>query len=224
MNRSVKQISRLAPLQRDTAIVVPMSTIKGGQTEITNIVGTALSKAITVERVDDALPVLDTSLRFVVTATGKFKVTNVDTGYQTTEKDASSAAVVLTEFSGLKITVASGLNSAVANDICDVSIFGDSTYIVPGTILGRIKDMDSTYYGRWEPVGSDITKYDIFRVCGGTIETNKANYIPAASNTMNMDDNYTVDVYVFGQVIESVCKEINLTDAIKAKMQGIVWE
>lgn len=224
MNRQVRQISRLTPLQRDTAIVVPMSSIKGGKAEMTDVVGDKLSTAITVERTSDALPVFDTSLRFTVTAAGKFTVANVDTGYVTTEQDATSAAVVLTEFSGLKITVASGLKSAVANDICDVNIIGDSTYIVPGTILGRIKDTNSDYFGKWEPVGSDITKYDIFRVCGGTIETNKANHIPAVSNTMNMDDKYTVDVYVFGQVIESVCRDINLTDAIKAKMQGIVWE
>lgn len=224
MNRQVRQISRLTPLQRDTAIVVPMSTIKGGKTEMTDVVGEKLSTVIKVERTSDALPVFDTSLRFLVTETGKFTVTNVDTGYVTTEQDASSADVVLTEFSGLKITVASGLASAVANDICDVNILGDSTYIVPGTILGRIKDTKSDYFGRWEPVGSDITKYDVFRVCGSTVETNKANHIPAVSNTMNMDDKYTVDVYVFGQVIESVCRDINLTDEIKAKMQGIVWE
>lgn len=224
MNRAIKQISKLPPLQRDTAIIVPMSTIKGGQSVATDVVGTALSGAITVSRVDDALPVLDTSLRFTVTDTGKFTVTNVDTGYQTTEKDATSADVTLTEFSGLNITVKSGLNSAVANDICDLNIIGDSTYIVPGTILGRIKDSESEYYGKWEPVGSVLTKYDIFRVCGGTIETNKANYIPSVSNTVNMDDKYTVDVYVFGQVNENVCREINLTDDIKAKMQGIVWE
>lgn len=223
MNRQVRQISRLTPLQRDTAIVVPMSTIKGGKAEMTDVVGT-LGIAIKVERTSDALPVFDTSLRFLVTDAGKFTVTNVDTGYVTAEQDATSADVVLTEFSGLKITVVSGLNSAVANDICDVNILGDSTYIVPGTILGRIKDANSDYFGRWEPVGSDIAKYDVFRVCGGTIDTNKANHIPAVSNTMNMDDKYTVDVYVFGQVIESVCRDINLTDEIKAKMQGIVWE
>lgn len=224
MNREIKQISRLQPLQRDTAIVVPMSTIKGGASEAINVVGTKLSTAIKVERVNDLIPVMDTSLRFTVTETGKFTVANVDTGYTTETKDASSADAVLTEFPGLKITVASGLKSAVANDICDVNVIGDSTYIVPGTILGRIKDSNSDYFGQYEPVGSDITKYDIFRVCGGVIETNKANFVAPISNTMNTDDRYTVDVYVFAQVIESVCRGINLTDDIKAKMQGIVWE
>ena len=223
MRREVRQISRLTPLQRDTAIVVPNSFIKGGATIKTDVVGSALSKAITVERLNDLIPVLDTSLRFLVTATGKFKVTNVDTGYVTGEKDASSADVVITDFSGIKITVKTGLSSAVADDICDVSVVGDSTYIVPGTILGRIND-SSDYKGKWEPVGSDLTKYDIFRVCGGTIETNKQNYVAPISNTMNNADNYTVDVYVFAQVIESVCRSINLTDDIKAKIQGIVWE
>lgn len=224
MKRSIRQINRLTPLLRDTAQIVPNSTIKGGKAILTDVVGTALSKLIKVERVADNLPVIDTNLRFTVTETGKFKVQNVDTGYETAVKDATSANVTITDFSGLKITVTSGLAGTTANDICDVSIYGDSSYIVPGTILGRIKDEASDYFGHFEPVGSDINKYDIFRVCGSTIETNKANFLAPVESTMNNDDRYTVDVLVFAQVIEAVCKDINLTDAIKAKITGIVWE
>lgn len=225
MKRPVRQISRLAPLQRDTAKVVPNSTIKGGNFETNNIVGTKLSDAITVTRIDDKLPVNDTNLRIIATAENRFTVSNVDTGYVTTEKDASVAAVEIIEFSGVKITIDNTkLTGVAANDICDVYIMGDSTYIVPGTILGRIKDTSSDYYGWYEPVGSKLDDYDVFRVCGGTVETNKADMVAPVMNVMNNDDKYTVDVYVFAQVIESVCRDLNLTDEIKAKMQGIVWE
>lgn len=223
MKRQIRQISVLPPVQRGTANIVPMSTIKGGQSTKTNVVGTALDGAITVERVSDDIAVQDTTLRFIVTETGKFKVVDTNSGYDSGVQDATSAAVILTQFGGLKITVAQNLNSAVADDICDVSIYGDSTYIVPGTILGRIKDENSDYFGKYEPVGSTISKYDHFVVCGGTIETNKQNYIAPVSDTVNNDDSYTVDYYVFAEVIESVCKSINLTDAIKAKINGIAW-
>lgn len=225
MKREIRQISTLPPLQRDTAQIVPKSYILGGAYEATDVVGTKISGAITVERVADNMPVLDTSLRFVCTETGKFTVTNQETGYVTEEKNATSADVVITEFAGLNITVdKTKFALASADDICDVAIIGDSTYIVPGTILGRINVNGNTNNGKYEPIGSVLTKYDVLRVCGGTIETDKANFVAPVSNTMNTDDRYTVDVYVFGQVIESVCRAINMTDGAKAKLQGIVWE
>jgi len=223
MKRQIKQISVLPPLQRGTAIIVPNSYIKGGQSEKTDVVGEALSEAITVVRVSDSILVPDQTLRFTVTETGKFKVSDTSTGYVSDVQDATSAAVVITTFPGLKITVAQGLNSAVADDICDVSVYGDSTYIVPGTILGRIKDTNSEYCGRYEPIGSDLTKYDHICVCGGTVETNKQNFIAPVDLSVNNDDRLTVDYYVFAEVIESVCKEINLTDTAKAKISGIAW-
>ena len=225
MKRQVKQISKLPPLQRDTAMIVPNSTIKGGSFDAVDVVGNNFSSIIKIERVNDKLPVLDTNLRFVATAASKFTITNVDTGYVTAEQDASSADVTVVDFAGIKITIASAdASKFVADDICDISVIGDSTYIVPGTILGRIKDENSQYHGWYEPIGSDLTQYDILRVCGGTIETNKANLVAAASDIMNNDNKYTVDVYVFGQVYKHVCSEINLTDDAEKMIQGIVWE
>ena len=224
MRRQIRQIGTLPPLQRDTAKIVPNSVILGGKTEATNVVGTALDGAITITRIADNVPVYDTSLRITVTEAGKFKIKNVDTGYETEVKDASASDVTVTDFHGLSILVESGLNGAVADDICDVNVWGDSSYIVPGTILGRIKNEASDFYGMFEPIKSDLTQYDILRVCGGMIETNKANFVAPISDTMNTDDRYTVDVYVFGQVFESVCRDINMTDNAKARLDGIVWE
>lgn len=223
MKREIRQLGTLPPLQRDTAQIIPMSSIKGGTFVADNVVGSVLKDAIKVERVSDKMPVVDTPLRILATATNKFTITNQETGYVTAELNASSADAVCTDFGGLKITILSAkLTGVAADDICDVSIMGDSTYIVPGTILGRVKTGD--YAGKYEPIGSDLTQYDVLRVCGGTIETNKANFVAPVNNTMNNDDRYTVDVYVFGQVFESVCRSINMTDSAKAKLQGIVWE
>ena len=124
---------------------------------------------------------------------------------------------------GLTITVASGLTGVVVGDIVDVYIVGDSTYIIPGTIMGRIKDESSDYFGKWMPIGTDLTKFDALRVCGGTLETDKSRLVAPASDTMMVADNYTVDGYVFAEVIESVCRNINLTDEAKTKITGIVW-
>ena len=223
MKRQIRQISVVPPLQRGTLTVIPMSTIKGGKSVKTNVVGTKLADAIEVKRVSDAIAVSDTTLRFTVTSANKFKVSDTNTGYESEELDASTKPSVLTAFGGLKIVVNQNLNGAVASDICDVSIYGDSTYIVPGTILGRIKDEKSSYYGKYEPVGSDLTKYNHFVVCGGMLETNKQNNVAPVSDTINGDDSYTVDYYVFAEVIESVCRDINLTDDIKAKITGIAW-
>lgn len=224
MRHAIRQIGTLPPLQRATAQIIPMSAILGGKAEKTNVIGNALADLITISRVSDLMPVYDMNLRVTCTSTGKFKIENVDTGYVTTEKDATSSQVEITEFSGIKITVASGLTGAVADDICDIGVYGDSTFIVPGTILGRIKDEKNDYFGQFEPIKSDLTKYDVLRVCGGTVETNKANFVAPVSDTMNNDDKYTVDVYVFGQVIENVCRSINMTNDAKKKIEGIVWE
>ena len=150
--------------------------------------------------------------------------TNLDTNVTSSEYNASSSNVVVKDIYGIEITVASGLTGVTEGDIVDVEIIGDSTYIVPGTILGRIKDSESDNFGKFEPIGSDLTKYDILRVCGGTIETNKQNFVAPVSDVTNNADNYTVDVYVFAQVIEEACRAINLTDDAKKRIEGIVWE
>lgn len=223
MRRTVKQISILPPVQRGTVKVVPNSYIKGGKSHIVNVVGTKLKDAITIERIDDKIFCPDGLFRIEVTSANKVVVENIDTGYKTAEKDAGAGAVTITDFSGIKIKIAQNLNGASVHDTADVSVIGDSTYIVPGTILGRINDVHNSYFGMYEPVGSTITQYDNFRVCGGALETNRQNLVAPVSNTIVNDDNNTVDVYIFAEVIESVCKEINLTDAIKAKMYGINW-
>lgn len=221
--RRIRQISTLPPVQRDTAQVVANSYILGGLDQKVNVVGTAFGDLISVARVSDLTHVYDGAYRFACTEAGKFTVENIETGVKSAVKDATSAAVVITDIvPGITVTVASGLTGVVVGDTVDVYFQGDSTYIVPGTILGRLKE--GVNVGKWEPVGSDITKYDLFRVCGGTIETDKSRNISPNSDTYMLDDKFTVDVYVFGQVSEAVCKDINLTDAIKAKMQGIVWE
>lgn len=158
MRHAIRQIGTLPPLQRATAQIIPMSAILGGKAEKTNVIGNALADLITISRVSDLMPVYDMNLRVTCTSTGKFKIENVDTGYVTTEKDATSSQVEITEFSGIKITVASGLTGAVADDICDIGVYGDSTFIVPGTILGRIKDESNDYFGQFEPIKSDLTK------------------------------------------------------------------
>lgn len=223
MKREIRQIGTLPPLQRDTAQIIPMSSIKGGSFVANDIVGTVLKGAIKIERIDDKIPVVDTPLRILATAANKFKITNQETGYTTAELDTSTTNAVCNDFGGLKITIDNTkLTGVAADDICDVSIIGDSTYIVPGTILGRVKTGE--YKGKYEPIGSDLDNYDVLRVCGGTIETNKANFVAPVLNTMNNDDRYTVDVYVFAQVSETICRSINMTDDAKSKLQGIVWE
>lgn len=222
--RKITQISRIQPLQRDTAKVIPNSYVLGGLKQIIDVIGTAFGALLTVNRVSDVNAVYDGTYRFTCTGTGKFKVTNLDTNVTSAEYNASSSEVTVKDIYGIEVKVASGLTGVTEGDIVDVEIIGDSTYIVPGTILGRIKDSESDNFGKFEPIGSDLTKYDILRVCGGTIETNKQNFVAPVSDVTNNADNYTVDVYVFAQVIEEVCRAINLTDDAKKRIEGIVWE
>lgn len=225
MSRKHQIVSKIQPLQLDTVHLVKGSYIKGGFEKTIDLVGTTFSTLITVERVSDNTPVFEGTYRFTCSETGKFKVTDMKTGSNIgTEYDASSADAVITDLYGLKITVTSGLTGVVADDICDVYITGDSTYIVPGTVLGRIKDDTSPNVGKYEPIGSDLTKYDVLRICAGAVETNPQNFVPGISNTVNNMDNDTTSVYVFAQLIEEACRSINLTDDAKAMINGIVWE
>ncbi len=223
--RKVKMVQRIQPLQMDTAVVKPNSVISGKVEQIINVVGTEFSKAIKAERFNEAYPIVDGVYRFTCTDTGKFTITNTKTGQVSQVYDATSSNVVTTnDLVGLKVTVTSGLTGVVAGDYTDVYVVGDSTYIVPGTILGKIKDKDNVYYGKYEPIGSDLSKYEHLRVCAGTLETDKQKLVPQTSMIHQLSDTLTVSVFVFAQLIESVCRDINMTDDAKAQLTGIVWE
>lgn len=222
--RKIKQISKIQPLQRDTAHLIPNSYILGGLDKIIDVIGSKFAELITVARVSDANPVYDGVYRFTCTGTGKFTVTNMNTNVTSSEYNATSQNVVATDAYGITMTVAGGMTGVTEGDSCDVYIIGDSTHIIPGTILGRIKDENSDNFGKFEPIGSDLEKYDVLRVCGGTVETDKENFTAPVSDSMVNADNYAVDVYIFAQVIESVCREINMTDDAKKRIEGIVWE
>lgn len=223
MSRKIQDPSRLTPLQMDTAILVPRTTLPGIIATPADVVGTTLGGLIKAERTSYGLPLVDGTYRIEVVGDGsKYKVTNINTGFESSEQTPAADAVT-TLIPGVSLTIAS-LTGCVAGDYADIDVAGDTTFIVPGTVLGRLKD--GVNQGKYEvAVDPNMAKYDILRICAGTLETDpdKRRIGSDGSSMMVNADTMTVSVYVFAQLSKTIVDSVNMTDAMREKIQGIVW-
>lgn len=222
MARQIKSPSRLQPIQMDTALIVPGTTLPGIIGTPKNMVGTTFASKITLARISEGIPMPEGTYRFEVTAENKYKVTNVNTGFISAEQTKGDSAVT-TLIPGVSVTI-SDMTGCVAGDYVDVDVAGDTTFLVPGTILGQLTT--GTYAGRYEVAKeSNLANYRNVRVCAGTIETDaaKRGIGSDGSNLMINSDTLTVAVYVFAQLDLEVVESVNMTANMKAKLNGIVW-
>lgn len=226
MSRKIQNPSKIQPLQMDTAIIVPKSTVPGVIGAAKNIVGSKLASLIKADRISFGIPMPNGTYRFEVVSDGgatKYVVTNIDTGFKSAPTDVS-ATPNTTLIPGVSVTV-EALTDCVAGDYADVTVLGDTTFIVPGTVLGRLKN--GANKGKYVVANdTDIDSYDAIRISAGTLETDpdKKRIGSDGSSTIVNADTMTVAVYVFAQLTKSVCEDINLTTALEAKIKGIVWD
>lgn len=223
MARKIQDPSILKPLLMDTAILVPKSTLPGLIDKPKNVVGTTLGGLIKLERISYGMPMPTGTYRFEVNAdASKYKVTNLDTGF-TSDETAPAATAVTTLIPGIAVKVES-LTGVVNGDYADVDVFGDTTFIVPGTVLGRLKEGPNK--GKFEvAIDPNIGKYDIVRISAGTLETDasKRTLATDGSNVLANNDTMTVAVYIYAQLNKEICQSVNMTDALEKKIEGIVW-
>jgi hypothetical protein len=209
--RVVKEIYKVQPLQIDTVELVPNSVIRGFVSAPVNVVGTKLAAKVTLEL--NGLALVDGTYEIVCTltgaaGTGTVKVVNVDTGFES--GDIVTGVASNNTVSGVTITV-SDCTDVVANDKVVFNIVGDQTYIIPGTVLGKLKT--GTHTGKWRPVlpndNVDAT-FSQLRVASGFQETDKSKTVLPSGYESNLSNVFTIDVVVYGQIYESVCNGINL--------------
>lgn len=220
--RQTKQIYKIQPLQIDTVELLPNSAIPGSIGTVKNTVGSSMAARVTIER--NALPLADGNYKIVVvTAAGTYKIVNEDTGFESAVL-TSSDTFVENVVSGLKIKVAAFTGETIGNS-ASFSVVGDQTYIIPGTVIGRIASGNTK--GKWRPVMSTdvLTTFDQFRICTGFQETDKNKTVLTAGYENNISNVFIIDVCVYGQLIENVCNEINLkaVSGLKEKMPFYAW-
>lgn len=226
MARKIQNPSKLQPLQMDTAILVPKTVLPGLIGNTKNMVGTKLSEAISLARISYGIPMPTGTYRFEAVGTSeniKYTVTNLETGFKSAEIPVSATANT-TLIPGVAVTISS-LTGVVAGDYADVDVFGDTTFIVPGTVLGRLKTGPNK--GKYEvAVDTNIANYDVVRISAGTLETDpdKRRIGSDGSNILVNSDTLTVSVYVYAQLDKAVCQSVNMTEALENKIQGIVWD
>ena len=220
--RKIKQIFKLQPLQIDTVELLPMSTVPGIVKPGVDVVGNTIKSAVSFKRSEGIIPLIDGIYQIKCVNTNKIVVLDMTRGTSSAEYDVTSGATINDAIPGIVLTVDAGAGATQGN-IAEYEIIGDQTYIIPGTILGRIKE--GVNVGKWRPVKSDADakNFDCFRVASTTQETDKTKTVLPHGYEVNLSSVFTIDVIVYGQVYESVCKDINLTDEIKAKMPFIAW-
>lgn len=221
--RVVKPIYKIQPLQIDTVELIPSSSIEGNISSVVNSTGTSMSARVTLTA--NALPKVDGSFRIKVkTAGGKYDIIDTITGtVLRADIDSSDTVTIADLIPGVTIKVAAFTGETVGN-ACDFQTIADQTYIIPGTILGKVKTGVNS--GKWRPVRStdtDLSVFDSFRICNGFQETDKTKTVLPHGYEVNLSSVFTVDVVVYGQVFRSVCNSINLTTALEAKMPFIAF-
>lgn len=222
--RKMKQIFKLQPLQIDTVELVPMSAVPGILRTPVDVVGTSVKKGVTLARSEGNIPLIDGTYQIKVTSTGKVTIIDTVRGTQSGEYtvDTSNGVVITDAVPGAKITVSKDVATASAGDIAEFEVVGDQTYIIPGTVLGRVKEGANA--GKWKPVSeSDLSGYDQFRIASTAQETDKTKTVLPHGYEVNLSSVYTIDVIVYGQIYEAVCRDINLTDDLKEKMPFVAW-
>jgi len=209
--RVVKEIYKVQPLQIDTVELVPNSVIRGFVNTPVDVVGTKLADKITL--ILNGLALVDGTYEIVCTLTGAagvgtYKIVNVDTGFESA--DIVSGVLNSNTISGVTVLVSDCL-TVTANDKAVINVVGDQTYIIPGTVLGKLKT--GTQTGKWRPVlpndNIDVT-FSQLRIASGFQETDKSKTVLPSGYESNLSNVFTIDVVVFGQIYESVCNGINL--------------
>lgn len=220
--RKIKQIFKIQPLQIDTVELLPGCKVPGIIGAVVDVVGTTLKAKTTVVRAIGNIPLIDGIYQIKVTNTGKVTVFDMENGTSSAEYTVGEGIEIVDAVPGVKITIAKDAG-ATLGDIAEFEVVGDQTYIIPGTILGRIATGANA--GKWRPVLSDadMSNFDCYRVASTVQETDKKKTVLPHGYEVNLSSVYTIDVIVYGQIFESVCRGINLTDAIKAKMPFIAW-
>lgn len=219
----VRPIFKIQPLQTDTVQLIPGCSLRGKIGEPVDVVGDKLADAITLER-NPNIPLQDGVYRLECVNVGSESspslmaaVENVATGQTSGTFDAGASAQkgIL---AGIDITLSS-LASVSAGDYAEFEVTGDQTYIVPGTVLGRVKGTKT-----WKPAYDDeIDSFDEFRVAQTFQETDKTKTVLPHGYEFSVSQVYTIAVVVYGQLIESACRAVNLSDNLKAKMPWYVW-
>lgn len=224
--RVVKDIFKIQPLQMDTVELAPNTAIQGSIGKVVDVVGTAFAAKVTLAA--NALPMQDGNYEIVVvkagaTGTGSYKVVNIDSGFESAET-LTSATPNTQLIAGVSITVqdTTGTNPG---DKVTFSVIGDQTYIIPGTVVGKIAS--GSNQGKWRAVRStdSLSDFTQFRVAAGFQETDKSKTVLPIGYESNLSNVFTLDVVVYGQIIESAVKAINL-DAVadlKTKMPFYAW-
>lgn len=219
----VRPIFKIQPVQTDTVQLIPNCALRGKIGDPVDVVGDALAAQITLER-NANIPLTDGVYRVECVNIGsesspdlEFVVENLDT--QTTSGSFSASATPNQGvIGGIDLTVA-GLSGVDEGDYAEFEVTGDQTYIVPGTVLGRVKGTKN-----WKPAYDDeIDSFDEFRVAQTFQETDKSQTVLPHGYEFSVSQVYSIAVVVYGQLIESACRSINLTDKLKAKMPWYVW-
>lgn len=219
----VRPIFKIQPLQTDTVQLIPGCSLRGKIGDPVDVVGDKLAEQITLTR-NPNIPLPDGVFRVECvnvseTATPSLAVvvSNVATG-QTSGSFAPGNTAQKGILAGIDIKVAA-LTDVAEGDYAEFEVTGDQTYIVPGTVLGRVKGTKT-----WKPAYDDeIDSFDEFRVAQTFQETDKTKTVLPHGYEFSVSQVFTIAVVVYGQLIESACKAINLTDNLKAKMPWYVW-
>lgn len=219
--RQVCPISKLQPLQMDTVALVPNSYIPGVVGAVTDVVGTGFAaKVIPTDNINVAMN--DGNYRVTVvavgaTGVGSYTITDLERG-TTTGTILTSATKQSGYIAGVDILVADTVGMAVGA-YAEFSVIGDQTYIIPGTILGRV-----TGTHNWSPASdATINNFDRFTIANSFQETDKTKTVLPNGYENNVSQVYTIDVIVYGQIVDSACRAINMTDNLKAKLTQICW-
>ena len=221
MSRMQRTIFKLQPLQADTVQLVPNSYIPGIIGSPNDLQGSALAAKVTLSR-NPNVRMRDGVYRIAVTAvgaagTGAYTITEQESGQQT-GVIATAATKVAGLVGGIDVLVTDTTGCAVG-DYCEFEVTGDQTFIIPGTVLGRVAGTHT-----WKPASdATIASFDAFTIAAGTCETDKTQTVQPDGYETSVSQVYSITVVVYAQVIEAACRAVNLTDNLKAKLQHIAW-
>lgn len=220
-------ISRIQPLQIDTIQVAERSFVRGKVNKPVDVTGTKFAAKIKLERtIGVALPSGKYRVEVIIagaTGTGSYKIVDIEHGTETAPI-LTAAEKIEGRISGVAITVADTTGTQ-AGDYVEFIVEGDSTFLQPGTIMGKVTDANSPLKGNWIPVYDDtLALVGPLRILNGFVETDKTQTLAPNLREVNMSKNFATSVIVYAQINEAQCRKINLTDAMKERITGIVWE
>lgn len=227
--RKIKPITPKAPLMIDTVKLAPKCSIPGKVEYKKDIVGDAFADLITITT-NPSIPLLEGIYNIEVVkvsdtdVTGQYSVYDVTRNVLTGPINVSASANTgVIPGIAIKIETTEGTEKG---DMVQIKVIGDQTFIIPGTILGKVVSDNDPRKGLWIPATDSLLSSAIIgpvAVANSCQETDKSKTEIESSFTTPLSDVYTIEVIVYGQVYESVCREINLTDNLKALLPHICW-